>query len=337
MRPWMVLFLALLWVGSMHATAADLEPRAQPESIQAAEAEARVVFASLDFLSEGEFAVTPMFLWQAGRYIALPTGIEAADLHLTREDFQPNGDVDPRSGRVRTAKAASILNEVKSFQIFREGNEVGKFNVRGIEVRWHTGSAVKVIGRGSVIGYEATGMEVAVAGPTGHVPFWRHSTAPEAAKMEADRKMSKLLPASWPRDSDEATAGMAITYDHCREETIAVDLNVDGTPEVFASRSCTANWPPGRMTDAHAFAVAVYDQGSSSWRSGLSSAYLGEGQELFGGPHFTLMDVLDIDGDGEAEVVVRRAHGSGSGDLLVLGFERHQFRRLLELRGLWGS
>lgn len=289
-------------------------------SQSASSATGEVVLADLLFSNDGkEMLLAPFLTYVGGQYTPLPDGIKV--LQLSNEDVSTQA-INPASPRVRAAIQESILNKIKNFEVYRRGRKVGSFSVTAITVTW-AGGNIKVVGKGIPNGFQPQGDEMAIAGPSSHAGFWPpmalSSTQQKELLSQALGMIPKRVPAEWSGQSQgqpilaAVLVGKPIIIARTRVTAHVLDFKPGGKTNVFFNVSVEMKTSLGPFANANISLLDGYNERTSSWKRMLTCRSSWELQTAAGWNNGCwLLDVLDINGDGVAELVIRRGHGEGS-------------------------
>ena len=299
-----------------------------------------------DFLTPdgSNYFLAPFLRYANGTYTTLPDGTASdATANLVRQDYLPDGTIDPRSPRVSAAKAQSILNQVKDFNLYEHGRRVGCFTVtEPVVAPVGAAGATMVVGTGTLTGTRGN----AIAGPARHEGFW--SSMPLASVQqkrlltEALVSLPKTVPnipkEQLPQNSSMSQMiGKPITVGKMRTAVYALNLNLDNKREAFFFLDAELKTSLGPFANGYVALLEAYEPGTDAWKKMLSCVAIAEGgQILWGDSTCDLGDVMDINGDGVAEVILRRGHGE-VGDVEVYEVSGGQLRLVSVLRGWTGS
>lgn len=299
-----------------------------------------------DFLTAdgSTYFLAPFLLYANGAYTTLPDGTASgATAPLVRQDYLPDGTIDPKSPRVTAARAQSILNKVRDFNLYEHGTREGCFSItEPVVAPVGAAGAAMVVGMGTLTGTRGN----AIAGPARHEGFW--SSVPltpvqqKRLLSEALGSLPKTVPLipkeRLPQNSNiSQMIGKPIGVGKMRTAVHALNLNLDNKREVFFFLDTELKTSVGPFASGYVALLEAYDPGTDSWKKMLSCMAIAEGGEiLWGDSTCDLGDVLDINGDGIAEVILRRGHGE-VGDIEVYEVGGGQMRLVSVLRGWTGS
>jgi len=300
------------------------------------EASTEAVLAEFMLSNENEFVLAPFLTYAQNRYVSLPDGTNNGfEARLTQNDYVKDG-VDPDSPRVVAAKRQSILNKIKSFEVFRKGKRVGSFSVSRVDIIF-IGAGLKAVGRGTPIGFQLQGGDIAVAGPASHAGFWSSTSLSPAQQRQVLSQALGLLPKTVPPNKGmPQLVGKPIVIGETRVSTDVLDLRREGKTEVFFDVSAEMKTSLGPFSNGYISLLQAFDPASGSWKKMLSCESISEGEIIWGDSTCSLIDVVDINGDGVAELVLERGHGE-VGDIEIYDVSSPQPRLIFSIRGWTGS
>jgi hypothetical protein len=314
-------------------------------SNQCAPLSQEVVLAALFYIGEigGEnaYVVAPFLVHSRGQIRTLPDGVER--LLLTDADFRSVslGDgVFTSSPRVLAAKQESILNRIKDFDIFRGGERVGCFSVTGTDVMY-IGALPKVIGRGTPVGFTPQVNDIAMVVPAMHASYLSSTTLSAAQQrqllVQAHDMIPRTLPADWANHLGvPEAAGKPLSLADMRTTTHVLDLRHDGKIVVFLNLAGRLKSSLGPLpADGDISLLASYDENRGSWRKILDCRYSWDLQGFWDSGCW-LKGVVDLNGDGVAEIVLSRGQGE-VGDIEVYEVSGEGLKLLVAIRGWTGS
>ena len=276
--------------------------------------------------------LVPFLEVDRGAYISLENGIAGqASLQPQRNDFLASGAPNPSSETFANAIRQSPLNGCAQFTAFRNGHEIGLFNVRSVTVAYTP--ALKVAGRGSAE-FRPTGDELLVCGTPAHHDFWIRK-APSPGEKQA---LAKLVLAQWPTSArvngaPASLQGKPLQVSGLTESTAMFDMTKNGGLQVFVTADALMSSVGGReKLPAHASVLADYDKALNRWQVLLSCSSIGDGNGGFisGNKLCGLVDVLDVNDDGTADVIIEESYGEVA-NLVVYKFDHHQLRPVTHL------
>ena len=284
------------------------------------------------------YAVYPFLRVTSGQYQTLPDGTSTNSLSaLSNQDYGQSG-INQSSPKVQAALRASPLNEAKAFVVYRDGKGIGVLTVKNL-IADEVGAPAKVLGVGRMDGLTPRDADTAVAGKVSYEGLRSITplTAVQLASLKA--KALTLMPKTVPPNKVKPDlAGKAIVVGKTEgERTEVFDLDRDGSVTammdlVLKLRTATGTPLPKGFADL----LATYSKSTGTWTALLSSATASDGEALFGDHSYQLMDVLDIDGDGNPELIFSKSYNE-VGDLEIYRYSGGRLSLLCTIRGWWGT
>jgi hypothetical protein len=214
---------------------------------------------------------------------------------------------------------------------------VGTFSITELKVAYF-GAGLKGAGFGKASGFSPQSGDTAVVGNVEHKGFWTATKLTQGQQSQLHARAMALLPKTVPPNNVmPQSAGKTFIPCKATEQTYVFDFNRDGCVEAFIEIRVPLTLSSGtRLPDGIVTLIALYDRKTNSWIPILSSVFSGEPENLFGQPLYELQDVLDIDGDDRAEIVLSKAVGEGS-DLEIYRFQGNQLLSVSKIEGWMGS
>lgn len=282
--------------------------------------------------------LVPFMQVRQGNYVQLPDGTATNSLeHTSKEDFLSSGDPNPRSPRLAAALQDSPLKQCKDFTVYRFGRKVGSFGVTGVTVGYPGTPQLKVVGEGKSQGFQPDLGDFAICGGEDHAGFRSRKELSPAQRQH----LRNLALAQWPKTAPANRAmpelvGKPLRPSDIKERVLVLDMNRDGGLQVFFSLSATMSTNGPTQLPAYASVLAAYDPSRNLWHNLLSCSYVGNVELIAGERTCSLIDVLDINGDGIAKLVFEEGHGE-VGDLVIYSFKDNQLHLITRLSGWTGS
>lgn len=296
------------------------------------------VVGSMMSLRGPQYAVVPFVSYSGGQYQTLPDGTSTNSLsNLGKNDLLPSGEANSSSPKIQAAVRQSPLNEVKDFVIYRKGKRIGAFAVSTVKVEYD-GAIPKVVGIGRADGFTPQDSDIAVGGAASHEGFWSSATLTPTQLARLRSKALALFPKTVPPNRTQSQlGGKPLVVGKTSEYIDLFDLNHDGNLQAFLTLNAALRVSAGStLPDGFARLLATYSRAAGDWSPLLSSVFSGDGEALFGDHDYQLLDVLDIDGDGSAELVFSKGLGE-VGDLEIYRFSGGRLSLVCKISGWSGS
>lgn len=274
------------------------------------------------------YLLIPFLRYDGQSYVQLYDGLDAPGI----------GQAKPNTPDAAAAIKRSLLNRVKDFDVYHSGKLVGHFSISGISVVVFD-TFTKVAGSGIATGFEPKDGYIAVAGPAGHEGFWPSRIVTTAQKTLLRVAAMGLFPKSMPKiQSMPKYSGRPLVFGKPSDSSTAIALTKGGSTNVWTELKVPI-LSPGEHSNqfsAEAYILGPLPTETAAAKPVFSSAGIrSDESEVYGQGSFELLDVLDIDGDGSAEILL--LHGQGeSGDIEVFSFRDGSFHKLLSI-GWTGS
>jgi hypothetical protein len=300
-----------------------------------------------DFVSRdgSNYFLAPFLLYRDGTYIPLPDGTAS---NAAARLAPPTTRVDPNSPSFIAAKAQSILNNVRTFDVFRQGKRVGCFSVTSVDIApvGPVGSLMAV-GRGTALGFQPGPGSVPMAGPVNHAGFWPSTALSSAQQKQLLSQSLAMIPTRVPAEWGGKSQGQPILAPELVGKPIIVETRPvsaevfrfkrGGNTSVFLEVMVEMKTSLGPFASADISLLDNYDETSHSWKRVLTCRARWELQAFASWDNgCSLMDVLDINGDGVAELILRRRHDE-IGDIEIYELSGGQLRLVFRIPGWTGS
>ncbi|MCI0392477.1 MAG: hypothetical protein MOB07_27410 [Acidobacteria bacterium] len=272
----------------------------------ASQAASEIVVAAFENVDGNQFMLVPFLLYHSGQYTAIPQDI---------------GDVPENNKKTLQAKKDSILNRVKTFEVYRKGKKVGSVFVTEIAATF-IGAIPKVVGLGKAAGFQFEGGEIAMSRAISQEGF----RSPPPLKLAQRKRLRALalglLPKTIPRNNRlPKLTGKRIVIGAAQEQLTVLDMDRDGNPEVSLEISAPLQSPGGHYLVAHVYLLARYDNRTGEIKKLFDSAYIAPEllEPIYGESMPGFWDLVDVDGDGIAEIILSKGYGEvGSLEIFTL-------------------
>ena len=298
-----------------------------------------VVLAMLlpDFTGKS-YLLVPFMNVSNNKYVPLPDGTPSNSLESAgKGDFLPSGDPNLKSPSLMAAIQQSPLKASAKFKVYRAGKEVGSFDVTDVTVAYPSIPQLKVVGYGQTSGFQPKMGDLAVAGASSHQGIWSTSQLTPIQKQS----LRDLALAQWPQTvpANKAMPGLVgkpLHPTNIREQIFLFNLNRDGGLQAFIANDADMSTGSASKFPASSSVLASYDSVKGTWRKLFGCSYVGATEAISGDNTCSLMDVLDVNNDGTADLVMEESHGEVS-DIVIYEWKEDHLNVVARLSGWSGS